>query len=142
MNEQAELNDFRLKLYWYAGLLALPVIVIVLLANVDPHKNLRFNEVLELRQQLNAQNVGQEVIAYLDKTGGQNISSEQLEQLRPAQGEELFFMLSSAKYSEKLQEKMKEAYMDGYISQAEADSYQALATVELSSREVMKQFGF
>ena len=142
MNEQAELNDFRLKLYWYAGLLALPVIVIVLLANVDPHKNLRFNEVLELRQQLNGQNVGQEVIAYLDKTGGQNITPEQLEQMRQARGEDLFFILSSAKYSEKLQEKMKEIYMDSYITRAEAESYQQLAAVELTSKDVMKQFGY
>ena len=141
MNYQAELSDFRMKLYWYAGLLSLPLLVILILANTDPQKNLRVNEVIELRQQLNKAGIGQDVIAYLDKVGGKNISEYELQRLKQAKGSDLFFMLSSAKYSDKLKSNLQESYQDGYITRAEAERYQQLAVVELSQQQVLEQFG-
>ena len=141
MNYQAELSDFRMKLYWYAGLLSLPLLVILILANADPQKNLRVNEVIELRQQLNKAGIGQDVIAYLDKVGGKNISEYELQRLKQAKGSDLFFMLSSAKYSDKLKSNLQESYQDGYITRAEAERYQQLAVVELSQQQVLEQFG-
>ena len=141
MNDQAGLNDSKMKLYWYAGLLLLPLLVILILTNADPQKNLRVNQVIEMRQQLNQQGIGQEVVAFLDKVGGQNISVQQWQQLQRARGSDLFFMLSSAKYSAKLKADLEASYKDGYVTRAEAERYQQLAAVELSQKQVVSQFG-
>ncbi|WP_207062381.1 hypothetical protein [Motiliproteus sp. SC1-56] len=142
MKTSVERNERRLKIIWYVGLLALPVLILLLLSSMDPYERVKLNQVLELRQSLKERGAGAEVIDYLDRRGGRNISAEELESLREASGSEIFFMLRSARLSEPLRVFVGMALEDGYITRGEAEAYQDIARRELSRPEVLQQFGF
>ncbi len=141
MNNHTEMRELRLKIYWYTGLLVLPLLIVLVLVNADPYKNVRFSEVLELRQTLNQQQIGQEVIDFLDREGGRNISADQLASLQQASGADIYFMLSTARFSDSLRTALTDSYSDGYITRGEAESYHSLATIELSKKEILGRFG-
>lgn len=141
MNKQAEQKEQRLRIYWYVALLAVPAFVLGILANHDPYENVRLNQVLELRKELGEKDVGAEVIAYLDKRGGRNVSAAELASLQQADGDDLYMMLLSAKESPVLKARLKAALADDYITQAEADGYFTLAQTELTSKAVLSRHG-
>jgi hypothetical protein len=142
MNKQSELRDQRLKLYWYLGLIALPVFVALLLLNADPYEQVQLNQVIELRKQLAEREAGAEVVAWLDAKGGHNLTDGQWQSVQEVNAEQLYFMLNSSQHNAELKAKMKQALADSYVTQAEYQGYLQLARTALMDRLTLAQYGY
>tara|TARA_R110002094_G_scaffold191021_1_gene165557 strand:+ start:129 stop:557 length:429 start_codon:yes stop_codon:yes gene_type:complete len=142
MSTQSDQNEQRIKLYWYLALIVMPLIVALLLLNADPYERVQLNQVVELRTQLAQQDVGSEVIAWLDAKGGHNLSEAEWASLQAADAEQLYFMLTSSTLSPSLKQAMATALVDGYVTQQEYQDYQIAASAVLMTPALLTQFGY
>tara|TARA_R110001583_G_scaffold10317_1_gene47619 strand:- start:461 stop:889 length:429 start_codon:yes stop_codon:yes gene_type:complete len=142
MSTQSDQNEQRIKLYWYLALIVMPLIVALLLLNADPYERVQLNQVVELRTQLAQQDVGSEVIAWLDAKGGHNLSEAEWAALQAADAEQLYFMLTSSTLSPALKQTMAAALVDGYVTQQEYQDYQIAAAAVLMTPALLTQFGY
>jgi len=142
MSLTAEQKERQLRSVWYLGLLVLPLLVLVLLMNQDPYHRVQFNQVLELRKTLAERGVGAEVIAYLDRKGGRNLSAAELADLAEADSQSLFFMLNSAQLSLQLKGTLQAILKDGYVTRAEAMHYDQRAKAVLSDPGLYQRLGY
>tara|TARA_R110002167_G_scaffold70821_2_gene199916 strand:- start:1186 stop:1614 length:429 start_codon:yes stop_codon:yes gene_type:complete len=142
MSTQSDQNEQRIKLYWYLALIVMPLIVALLLLNADPYERVQLNQVVELRTQLAQQDVGSEVIAWLDAKGGHNLSEAEWAALQAADAEQLYFMLTSSTLSPSLKQAMAAALVDGYVTQQEYQDYQIAAAAVLMTPALLTQFGY
>lgn len=142
MNKQSELRDQRLKLYWYLGLIALPLFVASLLLNADPYEQVQLNQVIELRQQLANRGAGAEVLALLDAKGGHNLTDAQWQSVQEVNAEQLYFMLNSSQRNGELKANMEQALADSYVTQAEYQDYLQLAQTALMNPQTLAQYGY
>ena len=142
MITDSDQREQRLTLYWYIALIAMPLLVVLLLLNADPYERVQLTQVVELRSQLAASGAGNEVIAFLDSKGGHNLTEAEWAALQPVDAEQFYFMLTSSKHSAVLKDNLSEALADKYVSQAEYQSYQSVASTELIQAAVLSQFGY
>ncbi|WP_210395793.1 hypothetical protein [Motiliproteus sediminis] len=142
MSLTSEQKDKRIRLFWYLGLLALPLLVLALLLNQDPYHRVQFNQVLELRAELAERGVGADVIAQLDRVGGRNISAAELDNLLEADSQTLFFMLNSAQLSSQLKGSMQVILKDGFVTRQEARQYGVVAKAVLTDPALYQRLGY
>lgn len=135
-------REQRLTLYWYVALIALPLFVVLLLLNADPYERVQLTQVVELRSQLAVSDAGSEVVAFLDSKGGHNLTESEWVALQPVDAEQFYFMLTSSQHSAVLKESLTKALADRYVTQAEYQLYQDVASAELMQAAVLSQFGY
>ncbi|RDE18526.1 hypothetical protein DV711_17960 [Motiliproteus coralliicola] len=141
MTSTPDRHDQRLVVGWYVALIAVPLFVLVLLLNADPYERVQLNQVLELRAKLTAENVGAQVIDFLDSKGGHNLTEQEWLDIQPADAEQFFFMVNSSKYSPALKDLLREALKDDLVTSLEYRQFREQALPALMDPVVRTQFG-